>query len=97
MKFKLGDRVAVYATLNGTMVRSLGSITAIVRDADDVNFGRLSVQMDKPITGNYIFAHPKQCRKIKTDAFWFNKTTMDIALAPQESCGWVRYVKSKRQ
>jgi hypothetical protein len=57
-ELKVGDRVRVYATLNGTPAETRGVI-------EDVEDRRLYVALE---TGPRIFAHPKQCRRLRPAA-----------------------------
>lgn len=52
-KFKIGERVRVYATINGTSVSSTCTVKKVERD-------RLEVQSEF----KSFWAHPKQCRHI---------------------------------
>lgn len=84
-KFRIGDRVKVYCTDSW-----VGTVTCQEDDRD--------LMTVKSETEACFYVHKKQCRKLKKrDELWFNRQTMDIALEPQDSCGWVRYVRSKRQ
>jgi hypothetical protein len=56
-KFRLGDRVIVYATLNGIYAESKGKIRGVESDGK-----RLIVGLDG--RSGYIYAHYKQCRKL---------------------------------
>lgn len=69
MKFQKGDRVRVYATLNGIMAESSGEVI------DHRSDGMLFVELDKDTRG--IVAHPKQCRKLvprnPLNTFWVSR------------------------
>lgn len=57
MKFKKGDRVKVYATLNGALAETKGTVI-------EKPSSRLRVELEE-VRLWHIWAHPKQCRKLR--------------------------------
>lgn len=71
MNFFVKDKVLVYATLNGVPLRSPGEVIAVEPD-------RLKIRMKEVLTSREIYAHPKQCRKIKpSQRLWMEPTPTD--------------------
>ena len=94
-KLKVGDRVSFEHLENRRVVLRYGWISDI-----DSTSGAIIVSDERdPGSCNWkSVVTPRQCRKLrKRDQLYFNKQTMDIALEPQDACGWIRYVKAKNQ
>lgn len=87
-EFKVNDRVVIYATLAGIPARSKGTVLEVYPN-------KLYVKMDRVLTTPFIYAHPKQCRRLvkKQRREWWiamhpcSRPTVHAQYKPDMICG----------
>lgn len=97
-KFPIGTRVRVYATLNGAVAETKGSVTRI-RTTD----GMLYVNLDG--RRGEIVAHPMQCRKLvkkERRRIWLMKSHIEMRAywtltLPEKPDDYIEFVEARRK